>query len=546
MSIQKSTLHRWTVRLLDRAIAALRVNRHIRFQSEDEPEDIPPPRDAIEGLIANDPPRMPPLFAIRSTPQVSPTGEINLAGGYHEGIFYDGSCGALAVPERPSLEDAKAAWEFVKRELLCEFPFDTKLDVAVTLAFLMTMLTRLDYPTAPAFVISAPKSGTGKSLLASILISLILGTDAEPSTYKSDDEPEIRKVLTAHIAEGAQVIFFDNVTRSIGCAPLDRMLTSPTWKDRVLGTSTMYSGRQNVTVVLTSNNAKVVGDTVRRCLRIRLNAKGFEDPTTRPVANRNLRQTVEEKRGALIAKPADHRPLAPASRLAGHMSARLVRGLGAAGWWPCTDTDRARSRREPGISARERPQGRGRASVLPHMGRMVRQTGGHGQPRLPGMGLAPNLRNDAVTEPPYSEICEIVATICGKKLNPTWFAMRLAHFVDVQYGNRVMTRLKITDHANVARYQLVAIDGAEPINSEPKVDLSKPSGSGSEIGGKSALREPREPKSASLSERKIFFRMAWAISCAGATASLKVVTAHGPCGNRGNLKVPLGLEINIF
>ena len=32
--------------------------------------------------------------------------------------------------------------------------------------------------------------------------------------------------------------------------------------------------------------------------------------------------------------------------------------------------------------------------------------------------LAPNLRNDAVTEPPYSEICEIVATICGKTYQP--------------------------------------------------------------------------------------------------------------------------------
>ena len=91
--------------------------------------------------------------------------------------------------------------------------------------------------------------------------------------------------------------------------------------------------------------------------------------------------------------------------------------------------------------------------------------------------LAPNLRKDAVTEPPYSEICEIVATICGKNINQTWFAMRLAHFIDVQYGTRVMTRLKITDHANIAKYQLVALDGAEPINSEPKVDLSKPSGS---------------------------------------------------------------------
>ena len=476
MSIQKSTLHRWAVRLLDRAIAALRVNRHIRFQSEDEPEDIPPPRDVIEGLIANDPPRMPPLFAIRSTPQVSPTGEINLAGGYHDGIFYDGSCGVLAVPERPTLEDAKAAWEFVKRELLCEFPFDSEIDEAVTLALLVTMLTRLDFPTAPAFVISAPKSGTGKSLLASIPIFLILGTDAEPSTYKSDDEPEIRKVLTAHIAEGAQVVFFDNVTRSIGCAPLDPMLTSPNWKDRVLGTSTMYSGRQNVTVVLTSNNAKVVGDTVRRCLRIRLNAKGFEDPTTRPIANRNLRQTVEEKRGALIASLLTivrwHRQagLPGACHLGSFEGwAQQVGGLVQT----LTGLDPVASQaflRENDLKEEAAHQ----------FYRLWEEWFGGQEVTAnrvyQAWRLAPNLRNDTVTEPPYSEICEIVATICGKNTNPTWFAMRLADFIDVQYGTRVMKRVEQTDHANIAKYQLVAVDGSEPINPEPEVDVSKPTG----------------------------------------------------------------------
>ena len=52
--------------------------------------------------------------------------------------------------------------------------------------------------------------------------------------------------------------------------------------------------------------------------------------------------------------------------------------------------------------------------------------------------------------------------------------MRLADFVDVQYGTRVMKRVKMTDHANIAKYQLVAVDGSEPINPEPKVDVSKP------------------------------------------------------------------------
>jgi hypothetical protein len=39
-----------------------------------------------------------------------------------------------------------------------------------------------------------------------------------------------------------------------------------------------------------------------------------------------------------------------------------------------------------------------------------------------------------------------------------------------------MKRVEMTNHANITRYQLVAVDGSEPINPEPKVDFSKPSG----------------------------------------------------------------------
>ena len=52
----------------------------------------------------------------------------------------------------------------------------------------------------------------------------------------------------------------------------------------------------------------------------------------------------------------------------------------------------------------------------------------------------------------------------------------MADFIDVQYGTRVMKRVERTDHANIAKYQLVAVDGSEPINPEPEVDVSKPTG----------------------------------------------------------------------
>ena len=180
-------------------------------------------------------------------------------------------------------------------------------------------------------------------------------------------------MLTAHIAEGAQVIFFDNVTRSVGCAPLDAMLTSPNWKDHVLGTSAMYSGRPNVTVVLTSNNAKVVGVTVRRACAFGSTpgASRSDNPARSPIAT-CARQS--RKSAVHSSRPADHRPLASASQLAG---ACRLRSLGA-GHQPSehsSGTPRARSRREPGV-LRETTSGRGRAPILSPLGRMVRRAGG--------------------------------------------------------------------------------------------------------------------------------------------------------------------------
>ena len=245
----------------------------------------------------------------------------------------------------------------------------------------------------------------------------------------------------------------------------------------------MYSGRQNVTVVLTSNNAKVVGDTVRRCLRIRLNAKGFEDPTTRPIANRNLRQTVEEKRGALIAKLLTivrwHRQagLPGACQLGSFEDwAQQVGGLVQT----LTGLDPVASQaflRENDLK-----------EEAAHQFYRIWEEWFGGQEVTANRvyqewRLAPNLRNDTVQSHRSRKFARSSPTICGKNINPTWFAMRVADFIDVQYGTRVMKRVERTDHANIARYQLVAVDGSEPINPKPKVDVSKPTGSVSEIEG---------------------------------------------------------------
>ena len=161
------------------------------------PVDSAPPRNVVEGFMTNDLMTLPPLYAIRSIPPISLSGEIiRTAAGYATGIYYDGTCGTIVVPDEPSLTDAQAAWAFIYDIVLCEFVFDSEVDKATALAMVLTLTTRHDYDTAPAFIIDAPAPATGKGRLAKALILVATGTDAPGENFDNDNVPEIRKVLT--------------------------------------------------------------------------------------------------------------------------------------------------------------------------------------------------------------------------------------------------------------------------------------------------------------------------------------------------------------
>ena len=83
--------------------------------------------------------------------------------------------------------------------------------------------------------------------------------------------------------------------------------------------------------------------------------------------------------------------------------------------------------------------------------------------------------------------------------------MRVADFIDVQYGTRVMKRVERTDHANIAKYQLVAVDGSEPINPKPKVDVSKPTRIGAMSEIRSAFAGTAGTSKCPLERGKLFF-----------------------------------------
>src|SRR5690606_21890111 len=119
------------------------------------------------------------------------------------------------------------------------------------------------FPLAPLFAIDAPMPGTGKSLLARLVA--IVAQGREPHAIPEPDDPEeARKVLTSLIREGAGLVWIDNVERPLKGGALCAVLTSTTWRDRVLGVSETAKLEHALTVVCTGNNLQVLGDLIRR------------------------------------------------------------------------------------------------------------------------------------------------------------------------------------------------------------------------------------------------------------------------------------------
>src|SRR5262249_7654407 len=142
--------------------------------------------------------QIPALTTIVTCPIVSVNGEIITEPGYdsRSGIWYEPELGFVVpdIPLHPSHTELTEAVDSINRELLSDFPFTTPAHRAVAWALLILPFVRplISGPT-PLHFISAPTPGTGKTLLAQVLMAAALGsTDAEPMTVDCE-EPEMRK-----------------------------------------------------------------------------------------------------------------------------------------------------------------------------------------------------------------------------------------------------------------------------------------------------------------------------------------------------------------
>lgn len=246
--------------------------------------EVKPIKEIAQDLIVRPPKDLPKLDAVITFPIFTTDGLIISEPGYHEKErLYFAPMRNFKMPDisiKPTEIEVSDSKNILLNELLGDFPFTTDAEKAHTIAaILLPFVRRIIDGNTPLHLIEAPTQGSGKTLLATIIGLVSTGREPAARVFPTEEE-EMRKVITAELIIGSQVILFDNITGVLQADSLASALTMRYWTDRVLNTSNSITIENRVLWLATGNNCTLGPDLIRRTIRIRLDPK-MESPWLR-------------------------------------------------------------------------------------------------------------------------------------------------------------------------------------------------------------------------------------------------------------------------
>lgn len=291
--------------------------------------EVAAPSGVVAQLYGSTAMNLPRLRGIASTPFFAAGGRLVEAEGYdvQSGIYLSLAHG-LDVPrvsKIPTDDEVKEAKRLIIEEVFADFPLGggsrdeivaAMLDPegegnpagAHALACLLLMFCRdlIKGPT-PGHLFTKPQPGTGASLLIDVENVIGYGEPTAAQALPTTRE-EMAKTLLTVIADGSNVMYFDNIDKDVNSGELASFMTTPRYKGRGLGGNQSIEAEVRVIAMFAGNNVRLSPELVRRLVMIDLNAnsaqpekrKGNGEGPDAKWRHPDIMAYVRENRGRLV------------------------------------------------------------------------------------------------------------------------------------------------------------------------------------------------------------------------------------------------------
>ncbi len=287
----------WLSHVLARAADWETLDKHGESRAIDPP--IPVARELL--ALAGEW-RLPVLRGIVAAPTLRTDGSLLACEGYdaRSGLFADfGGVEYPPMPAAPSIEEARQAL-LTLDDLLSECAFvggAQSPSASAMRAAIIAAAVRRALDIAPALAVTARQASSGKTALVHIIARILTGREA--AVIPLDQEAaEIGRRLLAVLMAGDQVVCLDNAVDPVDSAALCAALTSGSYQDRIIRSSAMGRVSTAVTMVITGNGLRLVGDLTTRAVGCALDP-GLDRPQER-VYQRDIAAFIAERRARLV------------------------------------------------------------------------------------------------------------------------------------------------------------------------------------------------------------------------------------------------------
>ena len=245
---------------------------------------------------------LPRLQQIVTCPYFTKEGVLHDKPGYNaktETYYHAVKALDVKVSEKPTDKAITVAKQWIFDHLLVDFPFAGQAERAHALCCMLQPYIRTMFDKVPLYVIEAPVPGTGKTLLADMMMFPFLG-ELAPKKQEQRKDSEWGKLITSILMTNPSVVLFDNIRYKLDNTALTVVLTTASWEDRILGSNNTVKVPNLATWIVTGNNPRLSDEIQRRSIRIRLEATTDRPNMRKNFRHKNIEQWAAEHRKELV------------------------------------------------------------------------------------------------------------------------------------------------------------------------------------------------------------------------------------------------------